>query len=503
MKQPHSVRILLHLLLPFALSSLALAQAPTSSAVPSKDSRRADGQVPPPFKEEYRDRGVNNLAPTTGEDKASSAAPAPSIGAPACVYVINFDVTSNFTTKLFKLDPATGAIISSVNITPPIGSCIGLEMATNGSLYTVTTWGGSNNINSLYKIDPATGASQLIGPLGAGISASEGDLAFDPSGTLYGVSGTTLFTVSLATGAASIKGTVAGVSRDLSNLAFTPNGTLYAIDNRIVSGSQTILLTLLTDGSIIASQNISPNLRGWGGMDFDPASNLLYIADGQTGVTSKYYRLDPLTGLMTLVGPTGVTPGVSGLAICQNPPEQTDKCCQGTTLSATGGVLTPAGSGSYSFNPTLKAAPPNTMKVRANILGTSIAYSSTSCGVNGPASSYVINGSAVAGFTAPTVSVPNGREVSWISASPSGTDISGGKVFPFKIQLPTPPVLNCSDTITFWVKYTFTDAKCNTCEKISCYSFKRFPHAKGKTGEPMPQLVPCPPLTSGTHTPSN
>jgi len=502
MKQICSARILLHLFLPSALSSFALAQAPVSSAVPPKDSRRADGQTPPPFKEEYRDRGVSNVPPTMGENKASSVSP-PSTGAPACMYAINFDISSNFTTKLFKLNPATGAIISTINITPSIGSCIGLELASNGSLYTVTTWGGSNNINSLYKIDPATGASQLIGPLGAGISASEGDLAFDPSGTLYGVSGTTLFTVSLATGAATVKGTVLGVSRDISNLAFTPSGTLYAIDNRIVSGSQTILLTLLTDATIVASQNVAPNLRGWGGMDFDPLSNLLYIADGQTGVTSKYYRLDPQNGIMTLIGPTGVTPGVSGLAICQSPLEQSDKCCQGTTLSATGGVLTPAGAGSYSFNPTLKAAPPNTMKVRANVIGTSIAHSSTSCGVSGPTSSYVINGNTVAGFTAPTVSVPNGREVSWASANPLGTDITGGKVFPFKIQLPTPPALNCSDTITFWVKYTFTDAKCTTCERISCYSFKRFPHAKGQMGEPMPQLVPCPPPTADTHAPSN
>ena len=180
-----------------------------------------------------------------------------------------------------------------------------------------------------------------------------------------------------------------------------------------------------------------------------------------------------------------------------------DKCCQGTTLSANGGVLIPLGGGAYTFNPTLKATPPNTMKINASMISTSIAYSPPSCGSSGPANSYVVTGGTVSGFPSPTVSVPNGREVVWTSASPLGTNISGGKVFPFTIQLPPPPSTNCADMVTFCIKYTFTDTKCNTCELVTCYCFKRFPHAKGHTGEPIPQLVQCPPPTTGGNLPNN
>src|SRR5450755_3081180 len=83
-----------------------------------------------------------------------------------------------------------------------------IEFAPNGTLYGFTTGGSA----ALYRIDPTTAAATLVGSLGLGF-VFEGGLAFSPSGTAYGTNGGTatnpqLFTLNLATGAASIVGTI-------------------------------------------------------------------------------------------------------------------------------------------------------------------------------------------------------------------------------------------------------------------------------------------------------
>jgi PKD repeat protein len=128
-----------------------------------------------------------------------------------------------------------------------------------------------------------------------------------------------------------------------------------------------------------------------------------------------------------------------------------------------------AGGGVYNFTATLSASAPNIVRVTANVISSSLTYSSPSCGTAGPVNSYVTGAQNAGGFS-PSIPVTNGREVRWdgLATSVSGLD------FPMQIKFPPPPSGSCRDYLTFCVKYTFTDRNCKACEVIRCYGpFKR------------------------------
>lgn len=128
-----------------------------------------------------------------------------------------------------------------------------------------------------------------------------------------------------------------------------------------------------------------------------------------------------------------------------------------------------AGSGVYNFTPTLSVSAPNIVRVTANVVSSSLTYSSPSCGAAGPVNSYVTGAQNAGGFAA-SIPVTNGHEVIWhgAPANVSGLD------FPMQIKFPPPPTGACRDELTFCVKYTFTDRNCKTCEVIRCYGpFRR------------------------------
>ena len=233
------------------------------------------------------------------------------------LYAIDFTAALPFVSKLYTLDPATGSVKSTVGVTG-IGSTLGIDLAPDGFLYAVTTAGAASNPNSLYKIDPASGAAQLVGKLLLPGGVIEGDLAFDGSGTLYGISMGDLFKVSLATGKATLVGTVPGGLRDISYLAFNSlNNSLYAIDNGPTSSSPSTLLRLdPANAQILASKPLS-KLGAWGGMAFEPGTGVFYLADSGPGGTNTMYTLNPGTGALSPVGPTNLAPGLSGIAFCR------------------------------------------------------------------------------------------------------------------------------------------------------------------------------------------
>lgn len=230
------------------------------------------------------------------------------------LFGVTFGTSQN--AVLYDVNAATGA---AGNPRPVgVGHLVGIAWSPSGSLYGLTNSTAPTSPNSLVRIDAATGASQVIGSTGL-TSIIEGDLARDPTtGQLYGcynlASGKRqLFTVNPQSGAAStIPGSLSG---DPSALAFASDGTLYGIDTSLGE-----LLTIdKTDGVVLSYKTLSTGLGSTAGMAVDPFSGVFYVADGESGGTDKLYTLDPATGVLTAVGPLGVTDGLAGLAFVPEP----------------------------------------------------------------------------------------------------------------------------------------------------------------------------------------
>jgi len=63
--------------------------------------------------------------------------------------------------------------------------------------------------------------------------------------------------------------------------------------------------------------NVNIDLGFTGGMDFDPESGALFVADGGNLGTDTLYTLDPDTGVLSPIGPLGETFGLAGLEFFQ------------------------------------------------------------------------------------------------------------------------------------------------------------------------------------------
>lgn len=242
------------------------------------------------------------------------------------LYAIDFDIMTGHITSLYMMSPSTGAVLSSVGVTG-IGPSLGLEMGYDGLLYTVSS-NLATPANALYSIHPATGESKLIAPLGLG-EMFEGDIALDPNdpgGPLYGVTGgleSRLFRVDLATGEAEVVGTIPGQQRDISYLAFDGSSRLWGIDGRSGGSTAALLQIDTSDASIPLEVPLSQSLGAYGGMDLDPVSGSLYLADSGQDGSDAAFVLNTSTGQLTPIGPTGIRPYTSGLVWCTPSTEPT------------------------------------------------------------------------------------------------------------------------------------------------------------------------------------
>src|SRR5947209_3563457 len=206
---------------------------------------------------------------------------------------ITFDNSS-----LVDVNPATGAPSNprATGITDPVG----IAFSPGRTLYTVTAFRGGSTGNSLYTINPTTGASNRIGSTGLA-SVIEGDVAFSPSGILYGLesssaSGYQMFTVNTSTGAATIVGTLAIPNAEFSAMTFTPAGTLYVLENTSNSSNGAVgaLLTVNpANGATLSSVPLSRTLGFTDGMYFDPSTGNLIVADGGSSANNDLFSLNP------------------------------------------------------------------------------------------------------------------------------------------------------------------------------------------------------------------
>ncbi len=217
-----------------------------------------------------------------------------------------------------RLHPDTGAVAGVDTTLAPSGSVVAMAYTNNFAGATLTTLfgidsesdqlvrqGGVNGMPS-----PNAGAITPIGPLGVNttelvgfdITANDGQ-AF-ASLTVGG--GSSLYTINLATGAATLVGPIGGGAPLLGFAVLSRGITLYGV----TTSNQLVRFHSASPATIVASTTVSGLQAGESvlGIDFRPATGELYAL----GSTSRLYRLDTATGRATLVGPGPFSPALSG-----------------------------------------------------------------------------------------------------------------------------------------------------------------------------------------------
>jgi hypothetical protein len=152
--------------------------------------------------------------------------------------------------------------------------------------------------NQLATVDVATGATSLIG--GTGVTLT--DIAFSPTGDLYGISFTNLYRVNAGTGATALIGGLGAVSGAANALVFGSDGTLY------MAGSSLYTVNTLTGAA-----------SAIGAIGFQSGGDLAFIGSTLYMATSgnQLVEVDLTTGAGTLVGNLGVA-NMFGLATPDN-----------------------------------------------------------------------------------------------------------------------------------------------------------------------------------------
>ena len=156
----------------------------------------------------------------------------------------------------------------------------------------------STGASGLATVDVATGATSIIG--GTGIALT--DIAFSPSGDLYGISSTSLYKVNSSTGATTLAGSLGSVNGTANALVFGSDGTLY------MAGSSLYTVNMLT-GSASAIGSIGYQSGG----DLAFIGGNLYMASN----SNQLIDVDTNTGSGALIGDLGVA-NMYGLATPDN-----------------------------------------------------------------------------------------------------------------------------------------------------------------------------------------
>jgi hypothetical protein len=177
----------------------------------------------------------------------------------------------------------------------------GLAFDASGTLYGVS----ATTFAKLYTLDPATAATVLVGPLYAGF-VFEGGLAFAPgTGVLYGVNldsagSPHLLTIDTATGAGTDRGLIAGGEHDFGGLAFDAVGQLYGLDR---STNALWKIDRLNPSSALTAQ-VGTGLGNGivmgaiGGMTDDPLTRTVY---GYAAGSRELFTVDLASGLGTVL----------------------------------------------------------------------------------------------------------------------------------------------------------------------------------------------------------
>lgn len=152
---------------------------------------------------------------------------------------------------------------------------------------------------SLYAVNTATGAVTPIGPSTPFGGESWTGMSGSVDGTMYAsstnISRSTLYTVDLGTGAATVVGEITNAPA-IIDIAITPSGEMYGVD--IVNDNLVQIDPATGAGTVIGYIGFGANYAQ--GMDYEEESGTLYLA--AYGTQGELRIADPATGNTVLVG---------------------------------------------------------------------------------------------------------------------------------------------------------------------------------------------------------
>jgi hypothetical protein len=168
--------------------------------------------------------------------------------------------------------------------------------------------------SNIWQVDETDGTLTLVGASGALLNG----IAYDPAGTLYGCSGTDLYTIDTATGVATLVGAMGNTGATMIGIACDGDGNMYGVD-------------IVDDNlySIDTSTGVA-TLIGPLGVDLSYAQDIAYDIDEDTLYSTGYkgstmgggalYSVNTATGTMTFIadfpiGALGCPSEIANLAI--------------------------------------------------------------------------------------------------------------------------------------------------------------------------------------------
>jgi hypothetical protein len=233
--------------------------------------------------------------------------------------------------QLITIDPTTGAGTLVGTFAPPANSPTGLAIRQPNQLFVL-----SDTTQLLYQIDPATGS--VLSTINIGMPPGallEGDLTFRSDGVGFLALSFPVFQLWTFTPTAGSAALVGTCNPGMDGLAFNSAGVLYGLDegcDKLYTINPATGATTLIGNTGLAFPVSSA------GLAFDSAGNLYAgIAGGLLGGPSSLYKINPATGAATLVGPIGFK-DVSGIRFTLPPP---------TPPGGGGGGSGGVGEGSY------------------------------------------------------------------------------------------------------------------------------------------------------------
>jgi len=198
----------------------------------------------------------------------------------------------------------------TVTVTKPDYSC--LPKASSQTLNSVSLAGVNftatpsstifyviDDANQLAALDMAARTVTMIGNTGVFLN----DIAFDPAGNLFGISGDQLYRIDLATAAVTPVPNPLTVG-DTTSLEFYRDGTLYTANTSLCNVNP-----LTGIAAVIGSAGDSYKSSG----DLAFLGSQLYLTSTYNLASDSLVRLNPATGAGTFIGPIGFV-NVYGLA---------------------------------------------------------------------------------------------------------------------------------------------------------------------------------------------